>query len=174
MSGLSSDDPSFIVLCTCDLLMSSTDWSATWSAYLGKSSTMESLCDSMLDKFGVDKNTILKSVRETGHANTSAASGHDASMHPHTSAEADAAAHGAPQVHSQTSTKANSGGNLTLILMHLCNCVFIHTMCLLFIYYHHAPANLGPVRRNCKLKECSEPLNLVKQHSALALSKWPN
>ena len=59
MAALRVEDPYFVCLCTCDLLMSSTDWSLTWSRHLSASESVSMLCDHMMDSFGLDKSVLL-------------------------------------------------------------------------------------------------------------------
>lgn len=58
LESLSEDDPAFIALVTCDVLLSSADWTTTWAAALSEASSVETLADKLLNKLGLDKETI--------------------------------------------------------------------------------------------------------------------
>ncbi|CAK8992116.1 unnamed protein product [Durusdinium trenchii] len=73
LGGLDVKSTDFICLCTCDLLMSSSDWASTWSFMLRESQSFEHMCDSMLEKFGLSRDAILKTSKETSSAKTATA-----------------------------------------------------------------------------------------------------
>ena len=59
MAGLQLDDSHFVCLCTCDLLMSSTDWSVTWSKHLSESQDVGTLCEGMMATFGLERDALI-------------------------------------------------------------------------------------------------------------------
>ena len=59
MAGLQLDDSHFVCLCTCDLLMSSTDWSLTWSKHLSESQDVGTLCEGMMATFGLERDALI-------------------------------------------------------------------------------------------------------------------
>lgn len=59
LTALEQNDPTFICLCTCDLLMSATDWALTWGKLLSTQTDMASLCEKMLQSFGLEKEGLL-------------------------------------------------------------------------------------------------------------------
>lgn len=61
LAALKEDHETFLCLCTCDLLMSSSDWALTWGPLLSEFSDVQSMCTSMLNKFGLDKQSLLVS-----------------------------------------------------------------------------------------------------------------
>ncbi len=63
--ALDAADPTFLCLCTCDLLMSSADWAPTWGKLLLEHSDMNGMCDAMLHKFGLDKASLVSKCATT-------------------------------------------------------------------------------------------------------------
>lgn len=76
-------DPTFLCLCTCDLLMSSADWAPTWGKLISEHSDMNTLCDAMLQKFGLDKATLVSKCATTPKNSTEQQRDDDKGIHSH-------------------------------------------------------------------------------------------
>ena len=66
LESLSTSDPVFIALVTCDVLLSSKDWTTSWASSLSSATSASSLADNLLSTLGLDKEEILSSLKKEG------------------------------------------------------------------------------------------------------------
>lgn len=63
LESLPTSDPVFTALVTCDVLLSSKDWTTSWASSLSSATSASSLADNLMASLGLDKEEIFSSLK---------------------------------------------------------------------------------------------------------------